>query len=131
MLESSKVGARFEGSMSIYIPDYYSLLIFCKIGYLLAGTVAVIKLDTFRLCGLDLTDGTNFWPLSSKLNPSTMFSVFFLLVLKNDLLSFFSFSSSIPGLSDGKRVDVYFRSLFGSFTVSSSVLIGELQGLVS
>ena len=93
--------------------------------------MAVIKLDTFRLCGLDLTDGTNFWPLSSKLNPRTIFSVFFLLELKNDLLSFFSFSSSIPGFSDGKRVDVYFRSLVFSFKVSSSVFIGELQGLIS
>ena len=125
------MGARLESSTSICIPDYYSLFILCEIDCLLAATVAVIKLDTFRLCGLDLTDGTNFWPLSSKLNPRIIFSVFFLLEVKNDLLSFFSFSSSIPGFSDGKRVDVYFRSLVFSFTVSSSVFIGELQGLIS
>ena len=104
------LGARLEGSVSICIPDCYSLFIFYEIDYLLAATVAVIKLDTFRLCGLDLTEGTKFLPLSSKLNPNTIFSVFFLLEVKKDLLSFLSFSSSIPGFSDGKRVDVYLRS---------------------
>lgn len=93
---------------------------------MLAPAVVPSKLDTFRLCPLDLATWMFFWLLSPKLAPSASFSVFFLLELKRDLLSWILLAGSTPGFKEGNRVDVKLRSCPSISGFSLAAFMGEL-----